>query len=100
MEEIVIVVASLPGESETDPVEFSLVGAGPGTRLARIEYSWPSLVFDINTLFGIQGKDDVTSYHPKIVALKKDLQATRDHIDEGEYGHTLAHLRSNRSQHD
>ena len=40
-----IIVAVLPGGPNR--VCFSLVGSGPGTRLARIDYSWPPIGFEI-----------------------------------------------------
>ena len=40
MEEKVIVIVVLPGGTEN--AEFTLVGPGPGTRTARIEYHGPN----------------------------------------------------------
>lgn len=84
-EERVIIVASLPGGS-TD-IEFSLVGSGPGTRTARIEYRWPSIAYNIEEIFAKEiANKIIPSCHPKILALKADLQNTRDCIDEAPKG--------------
>lgn len=64
-------------------VSFSLVGSGPGTRLARIDYSWPPIGFEIEALFkGDIDSGKLASCHPKIIALKEDLKYTRQHINE------------------
>ena len=80
-EEKVIIVAVLPVGATK--VCFSLVGSGPGPRLARIDYSWPPIGFEIEALFK-DGIDDgkIASCHPKILALKEDLTYTRSHITE------------------
>lgn len=84
-QEKVIVVASLPGG--TEEAKFSLVGLGPGTKTARIVYHWPKISFQFDELFAKQIKaDKITNYHPKIVALKKDLQLNRERIDQNPTG--------------
>ncbi|XP_045023141.1 uncharacterized protein LOC123467161 [Daphnia magna] len=79
-QEKVCIVVSLPGGASD--VEFSLVGSGPGSSTARITYSWPKILFDIETIF----KKAITSSelpvcHPKIIALKNELKNNRDLID-------------------
>ena len=79
--EKLIVVATLPGGA-TD-VEFSLLGSGPGTSLARISYSWPAISFNIDAIFEKQVKAaKLPSCHPKILALKKELHSRRETIDD------------------
>ncbi|KZS01517.1 Uncharacterized protein APZ42_001802, partial [Daphnia magna] len=61
---------------------FSLVGSGPGSSTARITYSWPKILFEIEAIF----KKAITSSelrvcHPKIIALKNELKNNRDSID-------------------
>lgn len=67
-QEKLIIVATLP-EGSTN-VEFSVVGSEPGTRTARIEYSWPKMAFDIDAIFGKAIKLGLPSCHPKILAKK------------------------------
>ncbi|XP_045025151.1 uncharacterized protein LOC123469870 [Daphnia magna] len=79
-QEKVCIVVSLPGGASD--VEFSLVGSGPGRSTARITYSWPKILFDIEAIF----KKAITSSelpvcHPKIIALKNELKNNRDSID-------------------
>lgn len=77
----VIIVASLTGGASD--VEFSLVGNGPGTATARITYGWPKFAFEIEELLeNNMKKEKLPTCHPKILALKKGLQNTRDSIDE------------------
>jgi len=81
----VIIVAAMVGGA-TD-VEFSLDGNGPSTRTARITYSWPKLAYDFDALFAREIKlGTVPSCHPKILALKKDLEKHRDSPDEAPKG--------------
>ena len=81
MQEKVVVIAALPGGTEN--AEFTLVGPGPGTRTARIEYNWHKLAFDIEGIFAAKLKlGNMAKFHPMISALNKDLQVTRDHIDD------------------
>ncbi len=83
MQQMLIVVASLPAGTDQNFVQVSLVGNGPGSRTVRIEYPWPSLSFNIDKLFASRIEaGTIENYHPKILALKKDLQLVRDHIDE------------------
>lgn len=79
-QEKVIIIAMLVGG--VCDATFSLVGSGPGTRLARIDYQWPAIAIDIEKIFSHEIADNLPSCHPKIEALKKDLERTRDSIDE------------------
>ncbi len=80
-----IVVACLPGG--TEEAKFSLVGLGPGTKAARIVYRWPKISFEFDELFAKQIKSEkITNYHPKIVALKKELHLNRERIDQTPMG--------------
>jgi len=68
--EKVIIVACLPGGASD--AEFTLVGSGTGTTLARFTYKWPPMSFRFEELFKKWIEDgSIQSYHPKIVALKK-----------------------------
>lgn len=79
--EKVVIVASLPGGASD--AEFTLVGSGPGTTLARFTYKWPPMSFRFEELFKKSIEDgSIQSYHPKIVALKKGLRNCRDSIDD------------------
>ena len=78
-EKVIIIAALLGGVSDA---EFSLVGDGPGTRLAKIEYSWPATCVEIENIFVKEISQGLPSCHPKIVALKQDLERTRDSIDD------------------
>ena len=76
---VIIVAALIGGVSD---VEFSLVGDGPGTRLARIDYRWPQICVNIEAIFSKEIASGLPSCHPKIVELKKDLESTRESIEE------------------
>lgn len=79
--EMVIVVAALIG-GVTD-ANFSVVGDGPGTRTVRIDYLWPAMSFDIEGIFAQEINDEsLPVCHPKIEALKKDLEKCRSCIDQ------------------
>ncbi|EFX73075.1 hypothetical protein DAPPUDRAFT_110089 [Daphnia pulex] len=79
--EKVFIVISLPGGSGES--EFSLVGNGPGFSTAIIKYNWPPVMFDIDSLFAKvslrNGK--ISPLHPKIIALKNELENNRDSVD-------------------
>ena len=80
-QEKVIVLVILP-VGATD-VSFTLFGTGPGTRLARIYYSWPPIAFEIEALFQEEiDSDALPSCHPKILALTEDLKFTRENIGD------------------
>ena len=79
-EKLVIVVALIGG---VDDAKFTLVGDGPGTRTARIDYSWPVTAVDIEAIFQQEiTNGDIPSCHPLIEALKKDLEKTRSNVEE------------------
>ena len=78
--EMLIILASLPGG--VTHVEFSLVGSGPGSSTARITYNWPKISFNMEAVFAKKIASGMPSCHPKIVALKNGLKATRSCIDE------------------
>ena len=81
----VIVVISLIG-GVTD-VEFLFLGPGPGTIHARVTYRLPRASFNIEQLFEKEIKaNQLHSYHPKIIQLKKSLENCRDSIDETPIG--------------
>jgi hypothetical protein len=45
-----------------------LVGSGPGSRLAIIDFLWPHIVFEIKNLFAEEIKQgELADCHPKIV---------------------------------
>jgi len=77
-QEKVIVLCVLPHGAEE--IRFRLVGSGPGTMLAVMEYEWPPIAFEIEALFGDEiKKGEMSTCDPKILALKDDLQFTRQH---------------------
>lgn len=79
--EKVIILVTLPGG--VDNVTFSLVGNGLWTSKARITYSWPKILFDIDALFAKDVKEGKLEWcHPKIMALKNELRNNRDSIGD------------------
>ena len=71
-EKLIIVVALI---RSVDDAKFTLVGDGPGTRTARIDYSWPVTAVDIEAIFQHEiTNGDIPSCHSLIEALKKDLE--------------------------
>ncbi|KAK4024314.1 hypothetical protein OUZ56_009697 [Daphnia magna] len=80
-QEKVFILISVPGGSTE--VEFSLVGNGPGSSTARIKHSWPPVMFDIDSLFAKVSirNEKISQFHPKIVALKNELENNRDSVD-------------------
>ena len=82
-----IIVAALPDGAKNG--DLNLLGTGPGTNLARITYNWPDICFNIDDLFAKTIADgSLPSCHPKILALKKGLQNTRDAIGKAPVGIT------------
>lgn len=63
-------------------LEFSIVGNGPGSMKAQVTYSWPSLTYDLDSIFERAFKTGLPTCHPKIMALKKELENHRDCVDE------------------
>ena len=78
--EMLFLVAAVP--DGPDHIEFSFVGTGPGSSKAQITYSWPPLAYDLNLIFGKAFKHGLPSCHPKVMALKKELENNRDSIDD------------------
>jgi len=83
-EEKVCVVAALPGG--VSDVKFFLIGTGPGTNKARITYSWPPIVFDIEGIFrkeidSVNPEMIIESTHPLISSLKAELRNNRESLD-------------------
>ena len=91
--EMLIILASLPGG--VTHVEFSLVGSGPGSSTARITYNWPKISFNMEAVFAKKIASGMPSCHPKIVALKNGLKATRSCIDEIPQGYIELPLLTN-----
>ncbi len=80
-QEKVIILCVLP--SGATDIRFRLLGSGPGTILAVVEYSWPPIAFEIEDLFRDEiKKGDIAPCDPKILALKDDLMFTRQHKDQ------------------
>ena len=78
------VVAALPGGVSN--VEFSLIGTGPGANKARITYSWPPIVFDIEGIFrkeidSVNPETKIESSHPLISSLKAELWNNSESLD-------------------
>lgn len=80
-----IIVYALPGGATNG--DFILVGSGPGTNMARITYTWPKVMYDIDALFAktIAAKPE-EKYHPKITALKEGLKKNRESKGEAPIG--------------
>ena len=70
------ILVALPGGC--DDVEFSLLGGGAGSSTARITYSWPKVIYNLDNIFG---KSCKAPFHPKILAFKKELENNRDAVD-------------------
>ena len=82
LSERVSFVVSLP--SGVTDVGFSLLGNGPATTLAAITYTWPKILYEVDGLFESAIKDPTKSLpptHPKIIALKLELENNRKHIE-------------------
>nr|CAH0103734.1 unnamed protein product [Daphnia galeata] len=80
-QEKVIILCVLP--SGATDIRFRLLGSGPGTILAVVEYSWPPIAFEIEDLFRDEiKKGDMAPCDPKILAFKDDLMFTRQHKDQ------------------
>ncbi|KAK4010312.1 hypothetical protein OUZ56_019457 [Daphnia magna] len=84
--EIVSICVTLP--SGVTDIRFTLDGTGPATTFATITYTWPQVMFDIEGLFAsaIKKKKTMTVEHPKIIALKLELENNRQHIDRKPQG--------------
>lgn len=78
--EKLIIIMLLPGGATN--AKFSLVGDGPGTTIARVDYFWPTHAVNVEEIFAEEiAKKIIPPCHPKIVALTKELQNYRDAID-------------------
>ena len=62
-------------------IRFTLVGNGPGSRPAIIDYMWPPIGFEIKNLFKEEIKE-IPACHPKIMDLMEDLKFTREYVSE------------------
>lgn len=82
MNERVLIVVNLPSGSGN--VKFSL--NENGTK-AFVKFSWASAMYDPNILFRkfIESKA-ITHYHPKILAIKSELEKSRKSINEVPHG--------------
>ncbi|XP_032778823.2 uncharacterized protein LOC116917465 [Daphnia magna] len=77
-QEKVIILCVLPNGA--DEIRFRLIGSGPGTMFAVIEYAWTPIAYEIEALFGDEiKKAEMATCDPKILALKDDLKFTRQH---------------------
>jgi hypothetical protein len=80
-----IIVASLPGGATEG--DFNLLGAGPGSNIARITYKWPEACYNIDRLFRKSiASGALPDCHPKIVALKRGLQRNRASMSKAPVG--------------
>jgi hypothetical protein len=81
LQEKVFIVISIPGGSGES--EFSSAGDGPGSSTAIIKYYWPPVMFDTDSMFEkVSIKNEkVSPLHPKIIALKNELENNRDSVD-------------------
>ncbi|KAI9551097.1 hypothetical protein GHT06_001931 [Daphnia sinensis] len=84
-QEMLIILCVLPIGATA--VRFTLVGSGPGSRLAIIDYLSPPIAFEIENLFAEEIKQgEIPDCHPKIIALKEDLKFTREYLSEAPKG--------------
>ena len=79
--ERVCVAVTLP--SGVKDVTFGLVGSGPASSTARITYSWPEVMFNVEDLFKTKIKGNKMSVtHPIVLSLKSELENNRKNIQE------------------
>ena len=72
-QEKIIIVAALYGGSSN--VKFSLVGSASGSSMAKITYDWPKIAYNVDWILKKKiDSGDLPLCHPKIIALKKELQ--------------------------
>jgi len=78
--EKVLILAALPGG--VSDASFSLDGIGPGTRTGKITYRWPYTLIDYERIFSEEIENRfMTKEHPKVEALKQELEKKRNNID-------------------
>ncbi len=78
--EKVLILAALPG-GVTD-ASFSLDGIGPGSKTGKITYRWPYPLIDYERIFSEETEERcMTKEHPKIEALRQELEKKRKDID-------------------
>lgn len=69
--------------SGVSDIKFSLLGNGPACSTARVSYSWPTLMFNVEGVFFTPLKEKkITSTHPVILALKSELENNRVNTNE------------------
>ena len=80
MRKVIVIIPLLAGIVDA---KFKLVGDGPGSSLARLEYSCPRLAVDIDALFAHDiASGELEPCHPIIESLKLDLENVRDNLGE------------------
>ena len=77
---MLFIAVALP--SGVREIFFKLLGTGPETNLAEIGYSWPEALYEVEALFAKALREkSMNLNHPKIVALKTELENHREHIN-------------------
>lgn len=79
LHEMLIVVFHLP--SGVEEASFDLVGDGPGTRIGKIEYDWPTITIDPEEYFDFDITCGMPRCHTKLLALRDDLRHFRPNVD-------------------
>ncbi len=79
LHEMLIIVYHLP--SGVENASFDLVGDGPGTRTAKIEYDWPTITIDPEEYFDFDITCGTPRCHPKFLSLRDDLRHFRPNVD-------------------
>lgn len=83
--ELLFMCVVLP--SGVTDVRFKLNGTGPATMLATITYTWPEVMFEVEGLFASAlSKKTMALNHPKIIALKLELENNRKHVNSKPQG--------------
>ena len=83
--EILSICIVLP--SGVTDVRFKLDGTGPATILATITYTWPEVMYEVEGLFASAlSKKTMSLNHPKIIALKSELENNRKHVNSKPQG--------------
>ena len=75
------IIATAPSGAEN--IAFSLVGSGPGSSSAQITYDWAKILYNVDVIFEKSIKDgSLPKCHPKLMAIRKELENNRQSIDD------------------
>lgn len=80
--ENLFIAVIVPGRVEYSAVTFSLGTTGHGSSTAKFTYTSPKIIFDWKTMFETELKNqELLSFHPLVVAVKKEMKNHRESID-------------------